>query len=184
MCNNCFMAKVNNYDIAADREAQDSLQRIINRHTIAPIRSKTGDRELLGRMLLRAMARERDAVTEFYRHWTNETGIAGMQDLFASEDSDFYLIFHPLCKTDECSLAVGALEMSSATENPRLEWIWVHPNFRKGLSPKYDFAAETLHLIRDLHPDMTVNLGDSENPANSFKRLWERAFPGIDIPIS
>lgn len=166
-----------NCTCGTERVAQDELQFHIDKHTIAPIRVDAGGRELPGGLLLRPT--DLCVVNDFYRHWRIETGSDALCDLAKSKDSDFYLICHPMLKTDDLELAVGALEVSSTTESPRLEWIWVHPNFRNRTRGGNRIAAPALQAVMDLYSDITVNTGGSEIAKSNFERLWERAFPAL-----
>lgn len=135
-----------------------------------------------GWLLLAATEDDMAAIQKFNRHWVRETGMDFGLDFSQPISSDLYLICHRSSAQDDYRLAIGAMEVSELHGIPILEWIWVHPSYRRsqGRAPKA--ASGSLREIRAIHADLHVRLTNDDTPRSNFDSLWLRAFPGEKIP--
>lgn len=139
-----------------------------------------------GLILEATTTRQLAVVESFMRYWFHETSYGfGVQITYPGRK--YFLILHPEKHRGSKSVAIGAMEISGyQSDEPILEWIWLHPLFRKGTakgSVGEGYAAPALKILLNIFPSLEVHLSKTLGPARHRMRdLWRRvhATPDTD----
>lgn len=127
--------------------------------------------------------RQLAVVESFMRNWFHETGYGfGVEITYPGRK--YYLILHPMMSDGSKSVAIGAMEVSGYQGNtPILEWVWLHPLFRKGSlkgASGQGYAATSLRALLEIFPTLELRLSESLGPGRSrMEYLWQRV-QGLD----
>lgn len=163
-------------------ELEGCIRKIAIQNTLAPaVVDFSGRDHPEGWLLLATTEDDMAAIQKFNRHWVRETGVDFGLDFSEPISSDLYLICDRLTSQGDYRLAVGAMEVSKLHGIPTLEWIWVHPNYRKSHGRPSKAASASLREIRAIHGDLQVRLTDDDTPRSNFDSLWVRVFPEEEI---
>lgn len=161
-------------------EAGDWLfDRAIKKATIDPIRIEIDENQFGGGLIHRAKRMGHFAAArKFGQLWKIETASDSAPDCLPTQDSHLYLICDPFLQREATRIAIGGLEVKTPQTGPRLDWIWMHPLFRRAITGQ-QFAAEALKTVAQSYPMLEMNLSGSEISTQRMSKLWKRAFPEL-----
>ena len=153
------------------------IDRAIKKAAINPIRIEI-DEDRLGSGLIHRANRTGHfaAARKFGQLWKIETASDAAPECLPAEDTHLYLICDPVLHCSTARIAIGSMEIKASKALPRLEWIWVHPYFRRAISGQ-QFAMDALKTVSLNYPVFGMNESGSEISKQRRIKLWNRAFP-------
>lgn len=155
------------------------IDRAIKKATIDPIRVEIVDDQLGEGMIYRARRTGHFAAArKFGQLWKVETDSDSAPDCLPAEDSHLYLICDPLLHSGSARIAIGSLGVKTSPHGSYLEWIWLHPHFRRAIMGQ-QIATESLKAVSQNHPVFEMNESGSEISKQRMAKLWNRAFPKV-----
>lgn len=160
-----------------------SLKSFVEDYSV-PLHIVSVGRDHVGPVLEATTLTQLAVVEDFMRKWFFETGY-GLGVEITYPGRKYYLVLKSDMREGSKSIAIGAMEISEfQSGEPFLEWIWLHPMFRKE-TPKgsHDagFAAIALSEILKIYPKLKPRLSPSLGPAHDrIEHLWKRVSPAVD----
>ena len=153
------------------------IDRAMKKAAINPIRIEIDEDQLGNALIHRAKHTGHfTAARKFGQFWKIETASVSAPECLPAEDSHLYLICDPFLQSETTRIAIGSMEIKAPNARPRLEWIWLHPHFRRAIAGQ-EFATDALKSVSLNYPVFDMNESGSEISKQRMIKLWDRAFP-------
>lgn len=153
------------------------IDRAIKKAAIDPIRIQVDDEQPGDGLIHRAKSTGHFAAArKFGQLWHVESGSPVAPQCLPTADSHIYLLCIPLLQSGSTRISIGGLEVKTVSKGSRLEWIWLHPHFRRSITNQ-EFAAEALKSVARNYPVFEMGQAVGGISGQRMAKLWGRAFP-------
>lgn len=133
------------------------IDRAIKKSSIGPIKVDFDVDETLKGNVYRAInTAHLAAVRNFRQLWKLESGSDWTPECLTSEEKHFYLICAPLLRSGSTRVAIGAIEIKTLDVRPCLDWVWLHPHFRREMNGK-SIAKDALIAVSEIYESLEMH---------------------------